>query len=165
MDDAIAASLERAIALAVDAHRGHRDRAGSPYILHLMSVMQKVDDPIAKQAAVLHDYIEDVSGTIVELERHGIDGRAVHAIALLTRDNRDLYSEYIIALSNDSVARQVKLADIEDNFRIDRVAFDAQRQLEDANRLQKYILSHQFLSGKIDVMEYRERMRPLEAIA
>ena len=157
----MAESLESAIALAVQAHRGHRDRAGLPYILHLLSVMNQVKDPIAKQAAVLHDYIEDVSGTIADLERHGIDKQAIQAIALLTRNDSDPYSEYIVALSHDSVARQVKLADIEDNFRIGRVAYDASSQLEDAMRLQKYILSHQFLSDKIDLVEYRQRMQTL----
>ena len=52
-------ALERAISLAVSAHHGQRDKAGLPYILHLLGVMDAVDNPIEKQAAVLHDYLED----------------------------------------------------------------------------------------------------------
>ena len=44
-------ALERAIALAVKSHQGQRDKAGQPYVLHVLRVMHAVSDPIAKQAA------------------------------------------------------------------------------------------------------------------
>jgi hypothetical protein len=38
-----AAGIEDAIALAVDKHRGQKDKAGLPYILHPLRVMQRLD--------------------------------------------------------------------------------------------------------------------------
>lgn len=155
-------ALERAVALAVDAHRGQRDKAGQPYILHLLQVMQSVTDPIEKQAAVLHDYMEDAAGSVEELQRHAISELAIQAIILLTRPDQMTYCEYVIRLSVDPIARRVKLADLEDNYRIGRVVYRMEHQEEDAHRIQKYALTNQFLSRSIDEREYRLRMVCLE---
>lgn len=155
-------ALERAVALAVNAHRGQRDKAGQPYILHLLQVMQSVTDPIEKQAAVLHDYMEDVAGSVEELQRHAISELAIQAIILLTRPDQMTYCEYVIRLSFDPIARRVKLADLEDNYRIGRVVYRSGHQEEDAHRIQKYALTNQFLSRSIDEREYRLRMVCLE---
>ena len=143
-------ALERAIALAVKAHEGQRDKAGMPYILHLLRVMQSVNDPIEKQAAVLHDYIEDAGGSVEELVQHQISERAIKAIELLTRPLLTTYCEYIITLSRDPYATTVKLADLEDNYRIGRVAYRKDHQAEDAKRIQKYAISYQFLTKDIE---------------
>ena len=155
-------ALERAIALAVRAHHGQRDKADQPYILHLMRVMQAVHDPIEKQAAVLHDYIEDVGGTVDELTKHAISKPAIEAILHLTRHESSTYCEYVIKLSSDPIATRVKLADLEDNYRIGRVAYRAEHQKEDSNRILKYALTYQFLSNTIDESGYRRRMVGLE---
>ncbi len=155
-------ALERAVALAVNAHRGQRDKAGQPYILHLLHVMQSVTDPMEKQAAVLHDYMEDVEGSVEELQRHAISEPAIQAIVLLSRPDQMTYCEYVIRLSSDPIATRVKLADLGDNYRIDRVVYRMEHQAEDANRIQKYALTNQFLSRSIDEREYRLRMVGLE---
>lgn len=155
-------ALERAVALAVNAHLGQRDKAGQPYILHLLQVMQAVADPIEKQAAVLHDYMEDVAGCVEELQRHAISETAIQAIVLLTKPVQMTYCEYVIRLSSDPIATQVKLADLEDNYRIGRVVYRLGHQEEDANRIQKYALTNQFLSRSIDEREYSLRMAGLE---
>ena len=155
-------ALERAIALAVESHRGQRDKAGLPYILHLLRVMHSVSDPVEKQAAVLHDYIEDVSGSVEELGRHGICEPAIQAIVLLTRPEQSSYCDYVIRLQFDPIARKVKIADLEDNYRIGRVVYRLGHQESDAKRMQKYALTNQFLARSIDESEYRSRMVGLE---
>ena len=155
-------AVERAIALAINAHHGQRDKAGHPYVLHLLRVMEAVCDPIAKQAAVLHDYIEDVSGSVDALRQHGINELAIQAIVRLTRVEPCTYCDYIVALATDPVATQVKLADLEDNYRIGRVAYRAEYRDEDAKRIQKYALTYQFLLRSMDEQEYRLRMIGLE---
>lgn len=155
-------ALERAIALAVEAHCGQRDKAGLPYILHLLRVMQKVSDPMEKQAAVLHDYIEDVSGSVEELRNHAISESAIQAIVYLTKQEQMSYCEYVIRLSSNPIATKVKLADLEDNYRIGRVVYRLGHQEEDAKRMQKYALTNQFLSRSIDEADYRSRMVGLE---
>ena len=155
-------ALERAIALAVKSHHGQRDKAGQPYVLHVLRVMHAVNDPIAKQAAVLHDYIEDVGGTVEELSRHEISQEAIQAIVRLSKPDHLSYCEYVINLFSDPIAVQVKMADLEDNYRIGRVAYRADHEGEDAKRIQKYALTYQFLSKSIGEGEYRERMTSLE---
>ena len=155
-------ALERAIALAVEAHNGQRDKAGLPYVLHLLRVMQSVTDPIEKQAAVLHDYIEDVSGSVEELRGREICEPAIQAIVQLSRPDQMSYCDYIIRLRSDPIATKVKLADLEDNYRIGRVEYRIGHQEEDAKRMQKYALTNQFLSRTIDEQEYRSRMVGLE---
>jgi hypothetical protein len=155
-------ALERAIVLAVNSHQGQRDKAGLPYMLHLLRVMNSVSDPIAKQAAVLHDYIEDVGGSEAELRKNQISDEAVQAILLLTHVKGSSYAEYVVKISEHSIAKQVKLADLEDNSRVGRVIYRAKYAQADARRMQKYTLSHQFLSGTIEEAEYRERMVGLE---
>ena len=53
------ATLERAIEIAVTAHKGAYDKAGEPYILHPLRVMMRVDSQTEKIVAILHDVIED----------------------------------------------------------------------------------------------------------
>jgi hypothetical protein len=155
------AALERAVALAVRSHAGQRDKLGEPYILHLLRVMQDVHGPSAKQAAVLHDYMEDVAGTVEMLQREGLDRDAMDAIIALTHNPVDSYCVYVIRLSSNPIAKQVKLADLRDNYRLDRVAYRATHTIEDSTRIQKYILSYQFLSKSIDESEYRSRMQEI----
>ncbi len=51
--------LEKAIAIAVEAHRGQQDRYGAPYVLHPLRVMARVEMTAQKTVAVLHDVVED----------------------------------------------------------------------------------------------------------
>ena len=52
-------TIEDAIALAAQAHRGQLDKAGRPYILHPLRMMLQFDDEEGMVTAVLHDVIED----------------------------------------------------------------------------------------------------------
>jgi (p)ppGpp synthase/HD superfamily hydrolase len=52
-------TLEDAIALAVEAHRGQRDKAGQAYILHPLRGMMRVETENERMAAILHDVVED----------------------------------------------------------------------------------------------------------
>lgn len=52
-------SLEDATLLALEAHRGQKDKGGEPYILHALRVMLRMTTEHEKWAAVLHDVVED----------------------------------------------------------------------------------------------------------
>src|SRR5438270_278019 len=52
-------TLEDAIALAVEAHRGQTDKIGQPYVLHVLRVMFRCETEIERIVAVLHDVVED----------------------------------------------------------------------------------------------------------
>ena len=124
--------------------------------------MSLVDGPIEKQVAVLHDYIEDVSGSVELLHKNKISLEAIAAIELLTKPDSSTYCDYVIRLSSNPIAKQVKLADLTDNYRIGRVAYRDEHQSEDSKRMQRYALSHQFLLQTIDESEYRRRIEGLE---
>lgn len=152
-------ALERAVEVATRQHAGQTDKAGQPYLLHLLRVMQQVEGNIAKQAAVLHDVLEDTPTTADELLQAGIDPQAVAAVKRLTRGEGDSYADYVVRIAEDPLARQIKLADLNDNYRLDRVILrDGEKRETDLRRIERYILSYQYLAGRIQLPEYRQRM-------
>ena len=150
---------EMAIELALNFHRGQRDADGDPYILHLMRVMLKCHSTSAKQAGLLHDILEDTSATEDDLIQAGICPNVTQSVKRLTRFAHIDYADYILALAEDPIAKEVKIADLEDNYAIGRVKYRTEHRLEDARRLERYILSHRFLSGHLQRTEYIEAMR------
>lgn len=152
-------ALERAVQLATKRHAGQADKAGQPYLLHLLRVMHHVEGDIAKQAAVLHDVLEDTEATADELLRAGIDPQAVSVVQRLTRGKGDSYWEYVVRIAEDPIARQIKMADLHDNYRLDRVILrEGEKRETDLRRIERYILSYQYLAGRITLSDYRQRM-------
>jgi hypothetical protein len=133
-------TLEDAIAFAVDVHRGQKDKAGEPYILHPLTIMLRVEGKEAKMAAALHDVVEDGGITVEELTARGYPEAVVRAVDLLTKrhDKGDAGAEeaYIEAIAADPVARTVKIADLEHNMEIRRLTDLTD---EDATRMAKYL--------------------------
>ncbi len=132
------ATLEDAIALAVEAHRGQKDRAGAPYILHPLRVMYRLgwDAPeAARIAAVLHDVVEDTKVTLDELRRRGFSEEVLAAVELLSRRPEDSYEQFIERVLPDPIARRVKRADLEDNMEVRRLPAVTAK---DAERFEKY---------------------------
>ena len=156
-----AREIEIALSLAINKHRGQRDSDGAPYILHLIRVMMRCRDPEAKQAGVLHDILEDTQTNVQELVSAGIDPQVIEAVKRLTHAPGIPYVQYIESLSMDPIATEVKLADLEDNYSIGRVKYRKEHRTRDANRLEKYILSHRFLKGELQLDEFRTLMEQL----
>ena len=55
-------TLERAIAIAAEAHAGQVDWAGVPYVLHPLRIMLRVSSNDERAVAVLHDVCKDRPG-------------------------------------------------------------------------------------------------------
>lgn len=151
----------QAMILAELMHRGQYDKAGFPYINHVLTVADKMDSEAATIVALLHDTVEDMRSIQPEdidkipkqvlsdlefdiesftdlnsllriLYSYGSLNEAVDSICdamqfsdevrqslkLITRDKSDgkTYIEYIKSLSNNAIARQVKLADLSHNM-------------------------------------------------
>jgi (p)ppGpp synthase/HD superfamily hydrolase len=154
--------LETALRLAVRYHTGQRDKAGEAYMLHLLRVMMSGATPAAKQVGLLHDLLEDTPATLAELKESGLSLEVVQAIEGLTKPDEMSYSEYIVRLSGNALAREVKLADLRDNYTIHRVPYRTEHEEEDSHRIQRYILAYQFLTNAIDEGEFRERMASVD---
>jgi (p)ppGpp synthase/HD superfamily hydrolase len=132
-------TLERAIALAATVHSGQRDKAGAPYILHPLRVMLKMKTLETQMAAVLHDVVEDCGVTPALLAHEGFPASVIEAVGALTKriidGTAEPYEEFIRRAAQNPIARLVKLADLEDNMDLSRIAQPTEK---DHRRVQKY---------------------------
>ena len=84
---------------------------------------------------VLHDVVEDTPLTLDDLRREGFDAVVVDAIDALTRRGDESYETFIERAGCDPLARRVKLADLEDNMNLLRIA---EPTAADLDRLVRY---------------------------
>ena len=129
------ATLERAIEIAIRAHKGQVDKAGRPYILHPIRLMLKMDTLPEMIAAVLHDTVEDSDVTLEMLAQEGFAAEIVEAVRCLTRRPAESYERFILRAKGNPIARNVKRADLEDNMNVSRLDAISQKDFE---RLRKY---------------------------
>jgi len=137
--------LETAISIAVEAHRGQTDKAGQPYILHPLRMMMRMSSEADMMAAMLHDVVEDGPGwTFERLAQLGIPSEVVEAVRHLTKlpEEENDYDAFIRRAATNSIARRVKMADLEDNMDIRRITEPKPRDLE---RIDKYRRSWEYL--------------------
>ncbi len=148
------ATFDDALTLAVEKFRGITDSGGQPYILHCMAVALQQKDDVTRQVAILHDIVEDTDVTLDELRRRGFAEQVIDGVDALTHRAGESYQDYVLRIATSETARQVKIADLMDNYRLDRVKYRLEYQSEDARRLQRYILSYQFLTQQITRADY-----------
>ena len=115
-------NLKQAIALAVEAHHDQVDKAGAPYILHPLRVMFMMVGEVAQTVAVLHDVVEDSSMTFNKLQELGFSREITSALDALTHREGESYDQYIGRVAVHPLARLIKIADLEDNMDIRRIA-------------------------------------------
>lgn len=136
--------LERAIALAVDAHAGQTDKAGATYIRHPLRVMRHMETPQERVVAVLHDVIEDTEYTPAMIEDE-FDEEIRDAVEALTKRDGESYSDFVERAAANDLARKVKIADIEDNMDLTRLSEVSEKTVE---RQVKYHKARQQLRDK-----------------
>ncbi len=137
--------LEEAIILAAQAHKGQRDKYGSPYILHPLRVMARVKTEAEMTVAVLHDTVEDSEWTLDALREAGFSDAIVEAVDCLTKRDGESYDSLIERARRNPLARRVKIADLEDNMDVRRIP---EVTAKDAERLAKYRRAWQTLTEK-----------------
>ena len=134
------ATLERAIEIAVLAHKGASDKAGAPYILHPLRLMFAVEDYDAKIVAVLHDVVEDSKPPhrwgMEELKAEGFSAAVLEALDCVTARPHEPYDVFIDRILPNPIARRVKMADILDNMNLVRLGREITEK--DVVRLRKY---------------------------
>ena len=138
-------TLERAIAIAAEAHMGQVDKAGAPYILHPLRVMLRVQTPAERIAAVLHDVVEDTAWTLEELAAEGFEPEVLAAVDALTRREGESYEAFVARAGADPVARVVKLADLAENMDLGRIVSPT---AADIARLDRYRRAVAQLTGE-----------------
>ena len=130
---------EKALSIATRAHRGQVDKAGVDYIHHPLFVASLVSSDEEKATALLHDVLEDSSFTIDDLRDEGISDNVVEAVSVLTKPKGKPYFDYLKGVKKNNIARQVKLADLQHNSDLTRLAKVTDEDLKRREKYQKAI--------------------------
>ena len=136
--------LSRAIILATELHEGQVDKGGNPYILHPLRVMTNVKSLEGKIVAVLHDTIEDTDITVEDLISKGFTDDVVEAVELLSKPKQEDYIKYIKRIKENPLAREVKIADLQDNMDLSRLKEITEKDLK---RVAKYKKAYNILTN------------------
>jgi (p)ppGpp synthase/HD superfamily hydrolase len=136
-------TLQKAIEIAIEAHRGQTDKSGAPYILHPLRVMQRGNTDIEKICGVLHDLIEDTSWTFEQLATEGFSEGVIEVLRCVTKlSEEEDYEDFIGRIKQNPIAIKVKLNDLQDNMDITR--FNELTE-KDRVRLNKYLKAFSLL--------------------
>ena len=127
--------FDKAAEIATKAHEGQTDKSGKPYIGHVMRVSFGCKTQKSKVIALLHDVVEDTPVTPDELRAEGIPTDIVEAVLILSRRQGEEYEQYINRVAPHPLCREVKIADLEDNMDVRRLAEIGEA---DIRRLKKY---------------------------
>lgn len=136
--------IEIALVIALKAHSGQVDKGGSVYILHPLRIMGKMSNDTERAVALLHDVLEDSPYTAEDLLAAGISIEVVEAVLTLTKEN-DVngvpiaYEDYLISVKANSLARIIKLADLEDNMDLSRLNKITGKDLKRREKYQKAV--------------------------
>ena len=134
----------KAMNIAYNAHMNQFDKAGVPYIYHPIHLAEQMDSETECIVALLHDVVEDTEVTFEQLEKD-FPKEVIESIRLLTHDKDVDYKKYIKELSQNPIAKKVKIADLlhnSDETRLEKIT------IKDAARREKYKKALEFLQNK-----------------
>lgn len=139
-------TLERAIQIATEAHKGQFDKAGREYIGHPIRVMEMGKTEDEKIVGVLHDVIEDTDWTFERLEAEGFSQEVINALRCVTKTSEnENYDDFIDRVKKNPLATAVKINDLTDNMDIRRLPYLSDK---DVKRLKKYLKAYKRLTGE-----------------
>lgn len=142
----LAAKLLAAFRIAYLVHAHQKDKAGKPYINHLLRVCVLVGDKSedAQIVALLHDTLEDSVDhhETRKLIAQEFSPRIVNAVETLTKSKNEKYMDYVGRVSLCSLACEVKIADLTDNLDVERLE---KITLKDSKRIEKYRKARRYL--------------------
>lgn len=114
----------RALLLVSDLFQDKKDKAGFPYINHLIRVSVKLDTEELRIAGLLHDTLEDTNVTKEDLLELGFSKRIIKIVEAVTNKENEIYDEKIKRIVNSKDLDVIKLeySDMSDNYNKDRLA-------------------------------------------
>ena len=139
--------LNKGLQIATKAHAKQTDKAGQPYIFHLLRVSEKGQSETEKICGLLHDLIEDTEWTFEKLQQEGFSDEIVQALKCVTKRQGESYDNFISRIAQNTTAIRVKLNDLEDNMNIKRLSSLTEK---DTERFNKYLKAYHFLKSKLD---------------
>ena len=140
----LAKQFVKALDLASWKHRDQKDKAGKPYFGHVARVAKRCETLPAQIVALLHDVIEDTDVTPEMMEEMDFSEFIIKAVVCLTRREGESYEDYVRRAARNPIAREVKMADLEDNMNLNRLPEVSE---EDLRRLKKYREALNYLKG------------------
>ena len=139
-------TLQRAIEIATEAHRGQFDKSGKDYIGHPLRVMEMGRTEEERIVGVLHDVVEDSEWTFEMLQAEGFSKDIVTALRCLTKlSENENYDDFIDRVRKNPLATAVKINDLTDNMDIRRLPYLSDK---DVKRLKKYLKAYKKLVGE-----------------
>ena len=131
-------NIEKAVEIAVAAHKGQIDKVGRPYILHVLQVMMAGKTDEEKIVGALHDVVEDTDWTFEQLEKEGFDKEIIEALKCVTKLSPDEdYEAFTERVKKNNLAIRVKLNDLRSNMDLTRLHNVKEKDLERFNRYLK----------------------------
>lgn len=156
-------TIERAIQIATEAHKGQFDKAGREYIGHPIRVMEMGKTEEEKIVGVLHDVIEDTDWTFERLEAEGFSQEVINALRCVTKTSEnENYDDFIDRVKKNPLAASVKINDLTDNMDIRRLPYLSDK---DVKRLKKYLKAYKRLTGEPVYSVYAARQEHPNAYA
>ena len=138
------ALTKKALKLCFEAHREQTDKSGIPYVFHPFHLAEQMDTEETVIIALLHDVVEDSDYTLEDLASMGFPNSIIEALALMTHNPKVPYMEYVQAISLNSLATKVKLADLRHNSDLTRLDCVDEKTL---SRVKKYASAIELLES------------------
>lgn len=149
--------LGRFIVLATNAHAGQFDKAGEPYILHILEVLHNVRDLFGSLVdeelecvAIGHDIFEDTSVTEEDIRAIGGTDRIIAGMFALTKMRGQSYDRYVETVLSNLDAMRVKMADLKHNSDIARLKGIRDKDIE---RMGRYMVFYTTIKQKLDSIQ------------
>lgn len=155
--------LDLALEIAIFAHKKVTRPDNDPYIFHPLRVSSNtnyIKTKKQKALALLHDVLEDTPLSTQFLLQKGIDIDTIKVLMLLTRDENEDYQTYIEKICTDLDAMLVKLADLEDNLRVETLAKITEKE---ELRMQKYKKAQTFILQQLE-KNYPEQFKKIQKV-
>ncbi len=130
-------TLAKAIEIAARAHAERIGEDGEPEILHPLRLMLRLHFDDERQAAMLHDVIEDCGLSAEDLHAAGFSAEVVAAVEVLTGREGESYDQYIQRVVKLPLAVRVKRADVEEHASVVRRQPVSDQQLERLGNYQR----------------------------
>ena len=139
-------TLERAIEIAVSAHKGQKDKYGAPYIGHVLRVMNMGITEEEKICGVLHDVVEDTDWTFEMLAAEGLAPEILEALKGVTKLSEDEdYDHFVQRTLQNPLSCAVKMNDLTDNMDIRRIPEVTEKEVA---RMNKYLKAYRTIAAK-----------------
>ena len=139
-------TLQRAIEIATEAHKGQFDKSGKDYIEHPLRVMEMGRSEQEKIVGVLHDVVEDTDWTFEMLAAEGFSAEIIATLRCVTKTSEnENYDDFIERVKKNPLAVAVKINDLTDNMDIRRLPYLSDK---DIKRLKKYLKAYKKLIGE-----------------